>query len=211
MKLIAIANYKGGVGKSCLAIHLAAALAPSALLVDGDPTNESCIHWAAAGKLPFQVVRNAEARNAIAQLSPEFVVIDSPARPDPESIANLVRANLVVVPTFPDSLCIGPTQKLLRDLVAAAPDCAIAIAPVGISSRAQSGRRHSSYANGRDIAKLREWLGTSAPFLPPIRNSKGPRAACDRGVTVRDLPAHKSKVWQDYCQLAKVVKEKLDE
>ena len=50
---ITVASYKGGVGKTTTAIHLAAYLQPLAptLLIDGDP-NRSATAWAKRGYRP---------------------------------------------------------------------------------------------------------------------------------------------------------------
>jgi chromosome partitioning protein len=59
-----LANSKGGVGKSTIAIHLAAffqKLAPT-LLVDSDHIRAS-LAWSRRGKLPFHVVdENQQAK-----------------------------------------------------------------------------------------------------------------------------------------------------
>jgi chromosome partitioning protein len=54
MKILTITGYKGGVGKSTTAIHLATFLSEQGktILVDGDQ-NRTALAWAARGSLPF--------------------------------------------------------------------------------------------------------------------------------------------------------------
>jgi hypothetical protein len=55
--IVTLTSFKGGVGKTTTALHLAAYLQTKApaLLVDGD-LNRSALDWAARGSLPFKVV-----------------------------------------------------------------------------------------------------------------------------------------------------------
>ena len=104
--IITVASFKGGVGKTTTAIHLAAFLQGQAetLLVDADP-NRSALSWASRGELPFQVM---DEWNAGQNVSPDSnVVIDTQARPTPEDLTALAQTcDLLVLPTTPDVLAL---------------------------------------------------------------------------------------------------------
>ena len=117
--IITMASFKGGVGKSTSAVHIAAELARSAktLLVDGDP-NRSVTRWSSQGRLPFKVVSEAQA--TMHARSFEHIVIDTKARPDPDDLREIaLGCHLLVLPCTPDPLSVDAllaTVKELRDL-----------------------------------------------------------------------------------------------
>lgn len=115
--IITVASFKGGVGKTTTAIHLAAYLQTRAdtLLIDADP-NRSATSWASRGKLPFAVIDAWQTPHRHAY---EHVVIDTQARPIADDLRILADScNLMVIPTTPDLLSLDALVLTLEYLVA---------------------------------------------------------------------------------------------
>lgn len=114
--IITVASFKGGVGKSTSAVHVAAELAKSGktLLVDGDP-NRSVTRWAAGGHLPFTVVSEAQA--TMHAKSHEHIVIDTKARPDADDLREIaLGCHLLVLPCTPDPLSVDALLATVKEL-----------------------------------------------------------------------------------------------
>lgn len=104
--IVTVASFKGGVGKTTTAVHLAAYLQSSGgtMLVDGDP-NRSATKWAKRGRFPFQVI---DHRQGIRRAG-DFVhsVIDTEAHPSREDMEALAEGcDLLIIPSTPDRLSL---------------------------------------------------------------------------------------------------------
>ncbi len=116
---VTIASFKGGVGKSTTALHLAYYLATvrgrRVVLVDQDP-NRSCLDWVerADNPAPFDVV------DLDAGIDPgdyDDVVIDTQARPGPDLVDALVGAdNFLVLPSGVDAMAVSALLKTVEGL-----------------------------------------------------------------------------------------------
>jgi len=105
--IITVAGFKGGVGKTTTAVHLACYFAKKSdktLLVDGDP-NRSSLSWSKRGNLPFQVCDLMSA--AKASRGKEHVIVDTEAHPDENELEALAEGcDLLVLPSTPDALAL---------------------------------------------------------------------------------------------------------
>lgn len=142
--IIAIANNKGGVGKSTLAVHLAAWLSRkgrSVVLADCD-TQQSSSEWA---RELHDDIRTVTLRDADAILNElptlkeeaEFVIADGPGSNTETSRALLLRADLAVLPCKASMLevrALAKVTEVLRqaqDIRGGTPPAVIVLSMVG--------------------------------------------------------------------------------
>jgi chromosome partitioning protein len=102
--IVTVGSYKGGLGKTVTAIHVAAylqTLAPT-ILADGDIVRAST-KWLQRGKgLPFTVVPVGQLAKHIRQY--EHVVIDTEANPSDEDFKDAAQGcDLLIIPAEPET------------------------------------------------------------------------------------------------------------
>lgn len=122
--IISFLNQKGGVGKTTLAIHIAAALAHNSnrvLLVDADPQH-SALDWSEARRentlLSVIGLPNKTLHKEIPNLAKDFdhVIIDGPPRVYDVARSAILASDLVIIPIQPSPYDVWAAQEIV-DLV----------------------------------------------------------------------------------------------
>ena len=146
--IIVIANSKGGVGKSTLAVHLAAWLheqGHSVTLADCD-TQQSSSEWIKEAMPEVKAVRLDNTDTILNELpilghATDFVVADGPGSNTETSRALLLRADLAIVPCKASMLevrALAKATEVLRqaqDIRAGKPPAVIVLSMVGKNYR----------------------------------------------------------------------------
>ena len=199
MKILTVTGYKGGVGKSTTAIHIATYLSDKGhtILIDGDP-NRSTMGWSKRGdtRLPFSVVDERQAMKSVGDA--DYLIMDTPARPNTDDMQELAKGcDLLILPTQPDVLSLEPMLMTARDLENAKYRVLVTIAPP---------------PPNRDgeimLNDLKE--GDIPVFETIVRRTIGFAKAALNGVPIRDLKEKRFQdAWKDYEHVGDEVMELL--
>jgi chromosome partitioning protein len=196
--IVTVASFKGGVGKTTTAVHLAAYLQQSAptLLVDGD-LNRSALTWATNGPSSVIVIDERQVDAHMQQHSYDHIVIDTPARPDEEDLRILVEGcDLLIIPTTPDAFALDALMlmiDMLRGFHVRNYRVLLTMIPP-----------YPSKAGEETRAALTD-AGVPLFHSGVRRYAAYPNAAL-AGVTVRELPDRSAReAWNDYEQVGQEV------
>lgn len=194
--IFTVASFKGGVGKSTSAIHLAAYLQEKAptLLIDGD-VNRSVTNWASRGNPSFKVVDERQA--AKYARSYEHIVIDTPARPSQDDLKALADGcDLLIIPSSPDAFALDAlmlTVDALADLDSDRYKILLTIIPPAPSKEGEKARASLTQA-GLPVFKtgIRRFIAFQRAALlgVPVYEVDDPRA---------------NQGWQDYQEVGKEI------
>lgn len=198
MKIITITGYKGGVGKSTTAIHLAEFFSTkgATLLIDSDP-NRTSLEWKnRSERLRFEVLSEREAIKQISRF--EFVIIDTPARPNSDDIRELAEGcDLLILPTKPDIVSLEPMLETARAIPNGKYRILLTIVPPYPSKEGEI-LRNDLKESGMPV------------FQSMIRRTVGFEKAALTGKTISHLEEHRFvSAWQDYVELGEEIQEEI--
>lgn len=194
---VSVASYKGGVGKSTTAIHLATWLTTvkkrRVLLVDQDP-NQTCVDWVERSDrlAPFDVVA---IDDDVDPAKYDDVVIDTQGRPDQSLLEALAGSdNFLVLPTTTDAFAIAALLKTIDQFEALGADKYRVLLTQVPPPPSRAG------------AFAREALAEYPVFKSGIRRFAAYEKAAAYGLPVdevKTMDRNAGKAWADYCGVGK--------
>jgi chromosome partitioning protein len=188
--IITIVSFKGGVGKTTTAVHLAAFLQKQGktVLLDGD-LNRSATAWKdrGDGKLPIDIV---DEQLSFTANDYRHFVIDTAARPAPNILKGLAeRVDLIVIPTTTDGLSLDALSKTVEALREVQIDKFRILLTMIPPKPARDG----------ELARAAFEQAGLPVFAASIRQFKAFKTAGTQGVLVSDVKDPRAALgWEDY-------------
>lgn len=191
MFVIAIANMKGGCGKTTIATHLAARLArlgaaPTLLDLDRQGAASEWAQRRPSG-LPAIRARRGDLDDLELPKDAPCVVIDVPAGPRRKGLEAVVKAaDLLLVPVTASAFDLDGTRRFL--------EVALELKPVRKGRRPLALVANRLRARAPDLAAFEAALAAlGPPVVAHLADSQHYVNAAQSGVTVFDLPAWRVK------------------
>lgn len=190
--IYAFVSYKGGVGKTTCAVHLAGCLSEKtpALLIDGD-ANRSALAWSKRGELPFPVIDEKQTAKHAGKYAD--VVIDTEARPTAGTLEAIAGGcDRLVLVTSPDALAMAtlmPAVEALQRLGADFRVLLTLVPPVGYA-----GEEARETIRDAKLPLCKASIRRYAAFQ---------KAALDGVLVNRISDPHAADGWKDYQDLTR--------